>query len=224
MTSGSAALPAARTPINWRDRILERLGGSVPQHDLHEWRVSGLAPEQVRRIDRFLPANPVPAAVLVPLVERPEGLSVLLTQRATHLKNHAGQISFPGGRMEATDATVVETALRESEEEIGLRRELVSVVGFLPDHAIISGYRVTPVVGFVRSDFSLALDATEVQAIFEVPLAYVFDPANHVPRRRSFGDLEIELIDIPFGTRNIWGATAGMLLTFYRMMVLEGGR
>lgn len=205
---------------------MERLGGSVPQHDLHEWRVSGLAPEQVRRIDRFLPADPVPAAVLVPLIERPEGLSVLLTQRATHLKNHAGQISFPGGRMEAADATVVETALRETEEEIGLRRELVTVAGFLPDHVIISGYRVTPVVGFVSGEFALALalDETEVQATFEVPLAHVFDPANHVPRRRSFGDLEIELIDITFGSRNIWGATAGMLLTFYRMMVLEDGR
>lgn len=166
----------------------------------------------------------MPAAVLVPLVERPEGLTVLLTQRATHLKNHAGQISFPGGRTEPQDASPLATALRETEEEIGLARELVTVAGYLPDHLIVSGYRVTPVVGFVRADFALALDETEVQSTFEVPLAHVFDPANHVRRKRAFGELEVELIDIPFGSRNIWGATAGMLLTFYRMMVLEAAR
>lgn len=219
MRPGAAADDAGR--IDWHARITARLGGSAPAHEIEEWRVSGLGAELSAKLREFYPTRLVPAAVLVPLVERPEGLTVLLTQRATHLKNHAGQISFPGGRMEAQDANPLATALRETEEEIGLGRELVTVAGYLPDHVIVSGYRVTPVVGFVRDAFSLDLDVTEVQSTFEVPLSYIFDPANHVRRRRAFGELELELTDIPFGGRNIWGATAGMLLTFYRMVALE---
>jgi 8-oxo-dGTP pyrophosphatase MutT (NUDIX family) len=108
-------------------------------------------------------------------------------------------------------------ALREAHEEIGLDERFVSVVGYLPDHVLFSGFRVTPVVGFVRPGFELLLDAKEVQDTFEVPLDFVFDPANHRVRRRrfGFGEVEMELCDIPYGERNIWGATAGMLLTLY---------
>jgi 8-oxo-dGTP pyrophosphatase MutT (NUDIX family) len=217
---------AKRVPDDndWVALIGACLRGSRPVHEIEEWRLSGLPAAQSLRLRTLFPANPVPAAVLVPIVERPGGATVLLTQRATHLKNHAGQISFPGGRMEPSDPTPLATALRETEEEIGLAPGLVRVAGYLPDHLIVSGYRVTPVVGFVAPGFRLALDETEVQETFEVPLAHVFDPANHVPRTRVFGDVEVELIDIPYGSRNIWGATAGMLLTFYRLLVREARR
>jgi 8-oxo-dGTP pyrophosphatase MutT (NUDIX family) len=160
----------------------------------------------------------IPAAVLVPLVQRPTGLTVLLTQRSGHLKNHAGQISFPGGRVESSDADAVDAALRESEEEIGLDRRHVEVVGFLPDHMIITGFRVTPVVAFVTPDFTLQLDRTEVDDAFEVPLSFLLDQRNHVRRLRRFEGHEVELTDMPWESRNIWGATAGMLLTFYRLL------
>jgi len=163
--------------------------------------------------------------VLVPLVERADGLTVLLTQRATQLRNHAGQISFPGGRMEPEDADPKAAALREAHEEIGLDARFVTVVGYLPDHILLSGFRVTPVVSFVRTGFELLLDATEVQDTFEVPLSFIFDPANHRPRRRrfGFGEVEMELCDIPYGDRNIWGATAGMLMTLYNVVQGSGG-
>jgi len=140
------------------------------------------------------------------------------------LRNHPGQISFPGGRIEATDAGPAEAALREAREEIGLDPQFVCLAGYLPDHVLLSGYRVTPVVGFVRPGFELLLAAQEVQETFEVPLGFVFEPANHRLRRRRFGagEAEVELYDIPFGERNIWGATAGMLLSLYRLCLERG--
>jgi 8-oxo-dGTP pyrophosphatase MutT (NUDIX family) len=170
--------------------------------------------EQSRRFQAHFPPNPVPAAVLVPIVDHASELTVLLTQRAAGLKNHAGQVSFPGGRMEPQDADAVSAALRETREEIGLDPRHIEVIGFLPDHLIVSGYRVTPVVALVAPAFTLELDRMEVVDTFEVPLRHVFDPRNHVTRKRRFGDDEVELFDIPYGERNIWGATAGMLLTF----------
>jgi 8-oxo-dGTP pyrophosphatase MutT (NUDIX family) len=162
---------------------------------------------------------PVPAAVLVPIVDRADGLAVLLTQRSSRLPHHPGQISFPGGRLESTDADAVAAALRETEEEIGLPRSLVRVAGFLPDHLIpVSGYRVTPVVSFVDPRYELRLDPTEVDEAFEVPLGHFLDPTNHVARVREYAGEPIEFIDMPFGPRNIWGATAGMLLTLYRLL------
>jgi 8-oxo-dGTP pyrophosphatase MutT (NUDIX family) len=126
--------------------------------------------------------------------------------------------------MEPSDADPKAAALREAREEIGLDARFVTVVGYLPDHVLLSGFRVTPVVGFVKLGFELLLDASEVQDTFEVPLEFIFDPANHRARRRrfGFGEEEVELCDIPYGDRNIWGATAGMLLTLYRMVTSEG--
>lgn len=160
-----------------------------------------------------MPAASTRAAVLVPIVDRGEELTVLLTLRAADLKHHAGQISFPGGRLEAGDANATEAALREAREEIGLGREFVDVLGCLPDHAVISGYRVTPVVALVQPGFSLVIDPTEVAGTFEAPLRHLLDPSTRTRRRRSFGGEEIEFLDLPWGQFNIWGATAGMLFT-----------
>lgn len=181
--------------------------------------LAGLPPELSPGFVHLVPAEPIPAAVLVPIVDRGDELSVLLTQRAADLKRHAGQISFPGGRLEVVDRGPLEAALRETEEEIGLPRSHVDVLGYLPDHLIISGYRVTPVVALVRPGFELRLDRTEVTEAFEVPLVHLLDPGNHRARRRKLGEGEIEVYDIPFGDRNIWGATAGMLLTLYRLLL-----
>jgi 8-oxo-dGTP pyrophosphatase MutT (NUDIX family) len=206
-------------PIDWPARIRERLAGSRPRHESAQWLVPGLTAQQSRAFHAFFPAEPIPAAVLVPIVEHPGEPTVLLTQRATQLRNHAGQVSFPGGRIEPHDASPAAAALREAHEEIGLEESCVSVVGYLPDHVVISGFRVTPVVAMVRPGFELFLDAQEVEDTFEVPLGFVFDPRNHRPRVHRFRTAEAEarMFDIPFGNRNIWGATAGMLVTLYRL-------
>jgi 8-oxo-dGTP pyrophosphatase MutT (NUDIX family) len=208
--------------IDWKARIIERLAGSEPRHAAADWLLPGLSREQTHAYGALLPENLSPAAVLMPLVERAGELSVLLTQRAIELKSHAGQISFPGGRLEANE-TPLQAALREAREEIGLDPSYVSIAGYLPDHVLLSGFRVTPVVGFVSSGFELLLASNEVQGSFEVPLNYVFDPANHHTRLRRLADgaAEIELCDISFGIHHIWGATAGMLITLYRLCTSE---
>jgi 8-oxo-dGTP pyrophosphatase MutT (NUDIX family) len=159
-----------------------------------------------------------PAAVLVPLVERAAGWTVLLTQRSATLKDHAGQISFPGGRIEPEDEGPWAAALREAHEEIGLSPSFVEFAGFLPDHWVGTGFLVTPAVAFVNPSFELNIAAEEVHDAFEVPLDFILDEANHRPRQMRISDLAVEVYDIPFGGRLIWGATAGMLLTFRRML------
>lgn len=163
------------------------------------------------------PESPLtPAAVLVPLVARPAGFQVLLTQRTDHLHDHAGQVSFPGGRREHTDAGSVETALRETREEIGLAEDFIEVVGLLDDYETGTGFRVTPVVSFVSEGFTLALDSFEVAEVFEVPLDYLFDPANHQKRSRDFNGRRRSYYLFEYQDRIVWGATAGMLMNLYR--------
>jgi 8-oxo-dGTP pyrophosphatase MutT (NUDIX family) len=163
------------------------------------------------------PKTPLtPAAVLVPLVVRSGGLQVLFTQRTEHLYDHAGQVSFPGGRREDTDAGSVETALRETREEIGLAEDFIEVVGLLDDYETGTGFRVTPVVSFVSEGFTLALDSFEVAEAFEVPLDYLFDPANHQTRSRDFKGRRRHYYVFEYQDRIVWGATAGMLMNLYR--------
>jgi 8-oxo-dGTP pyrophosphatase MutT (NUDIX family) len=189
---------------------------SDPDEDM-AWLV-GVQPELVARIRASMPATRVPAAVLVPLVERDAGWTVLLTQRATTLKDHAGQISFPGGRIEPQDADAWHAALREAHEEIGLSEQFVEFAGYLPDHWVGTGFRVTPVVGFVNPGYGLRIETAEVHDVFEVPLNFILDEANHKSRQRNLGGVTVDAYDIPYGERNIWGATAGMLLTLRRLL------
>jgi 8-oxo-dGTP pyrophosphatase MutT (NUDIX family) len=160
------------------------------------------------------------ASVLVPLVHRPEGLTMLLTQRTAHLTDHPGQISFPGGRAEEYDASPIETALRETEEEIGLDRRHVEVIGTLPDYVTVTGYRVTPVVGLIKPPFELAADPNEVAEIFEVPLVFLMDGMNH--QRLSFdlpeGEGRRSFYAMPYQRFFIWGATAGMLRNLFHFL------
>lgn len=168
-----------------------------------------------------LTMEPRPAAVLVPLVVRGDAVQVLLTQRTDHLSDHAGQISFPGGRVEERDASPIATALRETEEEIGLGAGLVDVVGALPEYTTVTGYRVTPVVGLIERTFSLALDSFEVSEAFEVPLAFLMDPAHHERRVVAVEGTTRTFYAMPYqaGRRYfIWGATAAMLRNLYHFL------
>ena len=215
-STGEREAPESAVNRDWAAVIRRRLEGTVPRHDPDHWLIPGRCDaDDVRRL---LPRDPVPAAVLMPLVERRE-LTVLFTQRATQLRNHAGQISFPGGRIESADGDPAAAALREAREEIGLDERFVSVIGYLPDHVVITGFRITPVVAFVQPGFELLLASEEVEDTFEVPLDYLFEPGNHrLQRRRSaVSGEEVEFREIPFGGRTIWGATAGMLFTLYRI-------
>jgi 8-oxo-dGTP pyrophosphatase MutT (NUDIX family) len=195
---------------------------STPEEEIH-W-LAGASPEVAARVRATLTTRRTPAAVLIPLVDRAAGMTVLLTQRATTLKDHAGQISFPGGRIEPEDGDAWHAALRETREEIGLAPELVEFAGYLPDHAVVSGFRVTPVVGFVKPEYQLQIAAAEVHDVFEVPLEFILDAANHKTRQRKIGELTIDVHDIPYGKRNIWGATAGMLMTLRRLLLRRAAK
>ena len=207
--------------MSWPD------GQSIPMRDIILAGIkrideSGAAGHEARFSDYDLNAPPErpkrlrPAAVLVPLVERPQGLSVLLTQRTEHLHDHAGQVSFPGGRVEPRDQGVIGAALRETAEEIGLTEGYIDVVGFLDNYETVTGYLITPVVGFVSPGFSLTLDDFEVADTFEVPLEFLLDPQNHQVHMRMRHGSNRRYYVFEYENRYIWGATAGMLMNLYR--------
>ena len=155
-----------------------------------------------------------PAGVLVPIMERPKGLAVLLTQRAAHLKIHAGQASFPGGRMEPRDSDVRATALRETHEEIGVGPQFIDVIGYLKAMPTITGFAVTPVVGLVQDDVELRLDHSEVEYTFEVPLEFLLNDGNDQLAEREWEGRRFRLREFHYGGERVWGATAYMLLAF----------
>ncbi len=161
-----------------------------------------------------------PASVLIPIVARDvaggPSLTVIFTQRAAHLKDHSGQVSFPGGRVAAADASPEATALRETREEIGLDSARVELLGRLADYHTRTGYRITPVVGVIAPPFELERDANEVDEIFEVPLAFLLDPANHQRQSREWQGEQRWFFAIPYQHHYIWGATAGMLVNLSR--------
>ena len=191
-----------------REAIAERLAQPAPSpepDDLHM-----IALQEGTRVTE--------AAVLMPLVDRAGELQLLFTQRTAHLDDHAGQISFPGGRVEAGDASREETALRETAEEIGLARQSVAVLGRLPDYEIPSGFRITPIVGWVEPPFALNPDPFEVAAVFEAPLEHFLDANRYQRRQYRFRGRHRHYLAIPFEGRYIWGATAGMLYNLCRML------
>jgi 8-oxo-dGTP pyrophosphatase MutT (NUDIX family) len=210
----SVAAPELGWP-QWRQRLQERLL-AAPDHRAEQCRFGGAVfttdPGVVAQLRATLPAPLQPAAVLIPIIDHPRDPQVLLTERAGHLRRHAGQISFPGGRLEAGDADIAATALRETEEETGIRAAFIQTLGFLSDHVVQTGYRITPVVAAVQPGFSLVPDRREVADVFEVPLRVVLDAASYRRQRRVLRDVEVELWELPFAERNIWGATAGMLM------------
>lgn len=184
-----------------------------------DWLASRLAkaldlPQEQGRPEQAViePEQAIAAAVLVPLIRRDVGLNVLFTRRTTHLADHAGQISFPGGRVESADVSRKETALREAEEEIGLPRDQVDVLGVLPDYFVVTGFRITPVVGWIEAPFPVRLDSFEVADVFEVPLEFFLDPANHQIHSTIYKGEPRQYYSMPYAGHYIWGATAGILL------------
>lgn len=159
-----------------------------------------------------------PASVLFPLVPRADGFFVLLTQRTDHLRDHPGQISFPGGRVEPEDLSPEHTALREAREEIGLAPEHIEVIGYLPDYCTITGYRVTPVVAIVTPPFELTPDVYEVAQVFEVPLDFLLDPINHQEHAILRDGKPRRFFAMSYGSYFIWGATAGIIMSLHRAL------
>jgi len=205
-------VPAARlTPEGLRERFEQRLPWDPEPQEA-----------RVREV-----RDPREAAVLIPLAVRASGLTVLLTQRADNLSNHAGQISFPGGSREPSDPSPTAAALREANEEVHLDPARVEVLGALPEYLTGTGFRVTPVVGLLHEPFSVAADSLEVASIFEVPLAFLMDPAHHEVRVLRWEGGERRFFAMPYPATGdggvsvhhfIWGATAGMLRNFYRFL------
>jgi 8-oxo-dGTP pyrophosphatase MutT (NUDIX family) len=208
-------------PADWRVRLRSRLLAQ-PEHRLEHCRLgSGIAPGAAQTLTELLEGlagTLQAAAVLIPIIERPAAPMLLLTVRASHLTRHAGQISFPGGRLEARDADVAAAALRETEEETGIHARFVEPIGFLPDHIVATGYRITPVVALVRPGFILKPDSTEVADVFELPLAVALVSGNYRVQRRLMGGREADSWELCFGEYRIWGATARMLRTLSELM------
>jgi 8-oxo-dGTP pyrophosphatase MutT (NUDIX family) len=203
---------------------------SLPPYAQKEWleqQLSHPAPLTARGLSDGLrfpgrEGKATPAAVLVPIINRPDGLALLLTLRSSELPDHAGQISFPGGRVEPEDASIEHAALREATEEIGLPAKRVAVLGKLAPYETVTGYRVTPVVGWVEPPFELKLDPIEVADVFEAPLAFLLSEQNHRRHFRMFGETRVEFWAIPYGEHYIWGATAAMIVILDRTLCRAG--
>ena len=155
--------------------------------------------------------NLIEAAVLIPIVERNDGLKVILTKRSNNLKQHPGQISFPGGKSEKTDKSLVATALRETKEEIGINDKNVEILGQLSQHVTITGFKITPFIGKIRMGFSTEIQTSEVSEIFEVPLSYLSNPRNFRVESVKWKGKKRFFYSIPYGPYYIWGATARIL-------------
>jgi 8-oxo-dGTP pyrophosphatase MutT (NUDIX family) len=207
-----APKPAAPPLTDWRNRMREHLL-AAPDHRPQSWRLGGALMSPTAAMLESLDAEPAPAAVLIPVVDRDDGPAVLLTRRAAGLRHHAGQISFPGGRFESAETDPLTAAIRETSEEIGITARFIEPLGFLPDHLVLTGFRITPVVAYIHPGFTLKIDSAEVAAVFEVPLAFILDPGNYQLVRRELHGFAVDALDLPYGDQLIWGATAGMLRT-----------
>jgi 8-oxo-dGTP pyrophosphatase MutT (NUDIX family) len=224
----STALPSfdpRRVPVTGVDTDLPKVKVQDlrPQALVQRFAYPPIWTPEVRGEPRFSNRPPADAAVLIPLVQRQDGLTVLLTERTAHLSSHSGQIAFPGGKTDLQDANPTETALRESAEEIGLERHFVEVLGTLPVYTTGSGFIVTPVVALVNASYAMVPNPHEVADAFEVPLSFLMDPANHRRHEVEWAGTRREWFSMPYShdqtERFIWGATAGMLRNFYRFLL-----
>jgi len=209
------------TAADFYDRARARLGFDIPPGlvDPNIIPESG-DPGTSRMLEIIARERPVrPAAVLIGVVDHQEP-TVLLTQRSAHLNDHAGQIAFPGGKIDATDTSPLDTALREAEEEIGLDRSFIDPVGYLDLYGTSFGFRILPTVARVKPGFKLTINHSEVDDAFEVPLAFLMNPANHQVHSREFRGMERSYYAMPFAERYIWGATAGILRVLYERIYL----
>ena len=213
--------PAAINSAEFFDRARARLRFDIPAGLTDPSLIPASGDQGTDRMLEILAREqPIrPAAVLVPLVDHPQP-TVLLTLRAAHLNDHAGQISFPGGKIDATDASPLETALREAEEEIGLNRDFVDPVGYLDLYGTSFGFRILPTVARVRPGFKLRINQSEVDDAFEVPLAFLMNPANHQLHSKEFRGMERSYYAMPYEDRYIWGVTAGILRVLYERICL----
>jgi 8-oxo-dGTP pyrophosphatase MutT (NUDIX family) len=208
--------PATISSAQFFDRARARLNFDVPAGLLDPNIIPESGdPGTDRMLEIIAREQPIrPAAVLIPLVDRKEP-TVLLTQRAAHLADHAGQIAFPGGKIDAMDASPLDAALREAEEEIGLDRAFVHPIGYLGVYGTGFGFRILPTVARVQPGFALNINHSEVDDAFEVPLAFLMDPANHQLHSKEFRGMERSYYAMPYAERYIWGATAGILRILY---------
>jgi 8-oxo-dGTP pyrophosphatase MutT (NUDIX family) len=204
---------ADELPADWQARLRRGLM-PAPDHRLEHCRPAGLAMESAAvraRLRATWPASLQVAAVLVPIIDRAQAPTLLMTVRASHLRRHAGQISFPGGRLEEQDADIAAAAVRETGEEIGIAANAIDPIGFLSDHVVQTGYRITPVVALVQPGVTPEPDGTEVAEVFELPLGLALAAANYRVGRRIIREVEVDTWELSFGPYNIWGATAGIL-------------
>jgi 8-oxo-dGTP pyrophosphatase MutT (NUDIX family) len=196
------SLSGSRAPIDPTQAVMPRESKNWPAKFLH------MASGSLRA-----------AGVLIPIIERPGGLTVLLTQRSSKLRVHAGQVSFPGGRMERSDPDIVATALREAHEEVGIHPDTVEVAGYLDPAPTVTGYAVTPVVGLLEQSVSISIDPGEVEAAFEVPLDFLLDKANQRNNVRVFEGVELQIVEFLYDDRRIWGATASMIVQLRNILL-----
>jgi 8-oxo-dGTP pyrophosphatase MutT (NUDIX family) len=214
--------PAGTSSAEFFERARARLGFDVPPglFDPNIVPPSG-DPGTDRMLEIIAREQPVrPAAVLIPVVDHPQP-TVLLTQRSAHLAEHAGQISFPGGKIDATDASPLDAAMREAYEEVGLKREFIEPIGYLDLYGTGFGFRILPTVAKIRPGFKLTISHAEVDDAFEVPLAFLMNPANHQVHSKEFRGMERSYYAMPFAERYIWGATAGILRVLYERIYLS---
>lgn len=201
--------------------LIKRSVFSVPNEITQPPRIGGIPVSAAASVSHLVPSEPTEAAVLLPIIDRPEGLSLLFTERSPKLKFHAGQVSFPGGRIEPNDGEPRLAALRETEEEIGLSRDDVEIMGYLTPHVVFSGFSVTPVIGWVSSNFQLNIDATEVASVFEVPWSFFMNSQHHQLENRQLGNVSVPVHYFEYDQRRIWGMTAGIIMHLYERMTHE---